>query len=373
MNVVIANRRLRFTLSCLLLMLLTLSTYAPAFAYKGASGTDVIDTPTIVDYPDSIASTGDSITRAFNTGSVPFTDAPANSWSTGTNTTVNSHYLRILQNNPPTGGNTYNDAVTGAVMADLNGQMATAIGQGVQYVTVLMGANDACTDTEAEMTPVADYRAQFQAAIATLSAGLPDARIYILSVPSIYTLWEILKDNASARLIWNLFDICQSMLANPLSKDPADVQRRERVRQRVIDYNTQLADVCAVYIHCRFDNNAVFNTAFVPSDVSTRDYFHPSIPGQAKIAGTTYTAGFDFRDGAAPASVAAVSKAGAGLSHAVTITARDNVGVAGIEYKINGGPYTRYTGPITLPAGSSLTYRAVDVNGTIETARTISP
>ena len=43
------------------------------------------DVPIIVNYPNSIASTGDSITRAFNTGSVPFTDAPANSWSTGTN------------------------------------------------------------------------------------------------------------------------------------------------------------------------------------------------------------------------------------------------------------------------------------------------
>ena len=52
--------------------------------------------PAVVGYPNAIASTGDSITRAFNTGTLPFTDAPANSWSTGTNNTVLPHYLRIL-------------------------------------------------------------------------------------------------------------------------------------------------------------------------------------------------------------------------------------------------------------------------------------
>jgi hypothetical protein len=47
--------------------------------------------------------------------------------------------------------------------------------------------------------------------------------------------------------------------------------------------------------------------------------------------------------------------------------------VAGIEFRIDGGSYTRYAGPVGLPAGSSLTYRAVDVNGTIETAHTLTP
>ena len=65
------------------------------------------------------------------------------------------------------------------------------------------------------------------------------------------------------------------MLAYPFSNLPGDVARRARVRQRNIDYNTQLAQVCASYTQCRFDNNAVFNTAFVRSDVTTRDYFHP--------------------------------------------------------------------------------------------------
>jgi hypothetical protein len=38
-------------------------------------------------YPSSMASTGDSITRAFNTGWLPLVDWPSNSLSTGSSTT----------------------------------------------------------------------------------------------------------------------------------------------------------------------------------------------------------------------------------------------------------------------------------------------
>jgi lysophospholipase L1-like esterase len=358
-----------------ILLAVLANSYLPTGAAKSVPFAQTITAPAIVNYPGSIASTGDSITRAFNTGSIPFTDSAGNSWSTGTNSTVMSHYSRILIDHTPISGHSFNDAVTGAQMVDLNSQVQSAVTQGVAYVTILLGANDACTDTEAQMTPVATYRAQFQTALNTVTAGLPDARIFVLSVPNVYNLWFILKDDASARSTWNLFGICQSLLANPTSTAQADVDRRNRVKQRVIDYNTQLAQVCATSIHCKFDNNAAFNTNFVPSDVSTRDYFHPTIAGQAKIATVSYGATFDFREGVPPATVAtlAVSRSKNGGSRLFTFAAVDNAGVAGIEYKINSGAWIRYGSPVSLANGSSLTYRAVDVNGNIEEARTISP
>lgn len=375
------TRFCRSIMAALFLVSAGAALYTSGAAAKGTSDAGIVAAPTIVDYPKSIASTGDSITRAFNTGGTPFTDAPANSWSTGTNSAVMSHYSTILVDQPLINGHYYNDAVTGAKMAGLDAQMSSVVTQGVEYVTVLLGANDACTSTEAQMTSVATYRAQFQTAMNTVTGGLPDARIYILSVPDIYNLWYILKDSSSARSTWNLYGICQSMLANPLSTDPADVDRRNRVRQRVVDYNSQLAAVCATSVHCRFDNNATYNAAFVPSDVSTRDYFHPSLAGQAKIAVTSYAAGYDFRDGVKPSSALSVLAKQAAIDvkqrpitdHQVAITARDNVGVAGIEYKLNGGPYTRYTGDINVPDGSTLLYRAVDVNGNSEAAKTFVP
>jgi lysophospholipase L1-like esterase len=255
-----------------------------ALAFAGASSAA---------YPSSMASTGDSITRAFNDCFFPFIDCPSASWSTGTNSTVNSHYRRILAANPAISGRNYNFAVSGADMADLNGQVQRAVSQGVEYVTILMGANDVCASSEAGMTPVSTFRAQYDQALATL-AGLPGVRVFVASIPNIYNLWAIYRDSFSARTVWALAGICQSMLANAGSNASADVARRERVRQRNIDYNTQLAAGCAVYFMCRFDGNAVFNTAFVRSDVSTRDYFHPSIAGQAKLANVTWAATFAF-------------------------------------------------------------------------------
>lgn len=248
-------------------------------------------------YPSSMASTGDSITRAYNDCAFPYVDCPAASWSTGTNTTVNSHYRRILAANPAISGRNFNNAATGADMADLLGQMQRTVSQGVEYVTVEMGANDVCASSEAGMTPVATFRAQFEQAMAAVTAGLPSARVFVASIPNIYNLWAIYRDSWSARTVWALAGICQSMLARPGSNADADVARRERVRQRNIDYNTQLAQVCAMYFMCRFDGNAVFNTVFVRSDVTTRDYFHPSVAGQAKLANVTWAATFAFATG----------------------------------------------------------------------------
>jgi len=144
------------------------------------------------------------------------------------------------------------------------------------------------------MTSVTTFASQFRAAMATITAGSPGASVYVVSIPDIYNLWSVLKGNGSARFLWSVFGICQSMLANPLSTASADVARRARIQLRNIDFNSQLKSICQIEFpsNCRFDENAVFNTKFVASDVSTRDYFHPSVAGQAKLASASWSAGY---------------------------------------------------------------------------------
>ena len=244
--------------------------------------------------PSSMSSLGDSITKGFNACGW-YSDCADRSWSTGGYTSVNSHYLRIRAKNGAINGRNFNDARTGAKMADLNAQAQAAVSRGVDYVTILMGANDACTSTEAGMTSVATYRAQLDAAMATLKNGLPNAAVFVGSVPDIKRLWFIGKDSSSARSAWSGFGICQSMLANPQSTAQADVDRRNRVQQRVRDFNTQLAQACAAYgTNCVFDNNAIFGYQFVLSQVSTWDYFHPNTSGQQVLATVSYGAGFGW-------------------------------------------------------------------------------
>ena len=82
------------------------------------------------------------------------------------------------------------------------------------------------------------------------------------------------------------------MLANPTSTAQSDVDRRARVLQRIVDYNTALAEVCAQYRQCLFDGNAAFEANFTKADVLHTDYFHPSLSGQAKFAAGTWAVGY---------------------------------------------------------------------------------
>jgi len=242
--------------------------------------------------PDSIASLGNSITRGFNACGW-YVDCTSRSWSTGDNSGVNSHYLRLRGLNLAISGHNYNDARTGAKARALAAQADTAVVQGAQYVTIEIGANDACTSSELTMTAVSTYRGNIDAGLDTLGRGLPNARVFIASIPDIKRLWKIGKDNFAARYAWSQFGICQSMLANPTSTNTADVARRDRVQQRVKDYNAELEKACVAYgPNCKFDGNAVFGYQFVLSQVSGWDYFHPDADGQRALAAITWDAGF---------------------------------------------------------------------------------
>jgi len=244
--------------------------------------------------PASMASLGDSITRGFNACGW-YTDCTSRSFSTGDYGSVNSHYLRIRAKNGAINGRNLNDARSGAKADAMPGQAATAVSQGVQYVTMLIGANDACTSSEAGMTAVGTFRGHIDAALATLKSGLPGARVFVISIPDVKRLWFVGKGSFSARTAWSLFGICQSLLANPTSTAAADEARRDRVRQRVVDFNTQLAQACAAYgPNCAFDGNAVFNYPFTLGQVSGWDYFHPNTAGQTVLASVSYAAGFGW-------------------------------------------------------------------------------
>jgi lysophospholipase L1-like esterase len=239
--------------------------------------------------PKSMAALGDSITRGFNACGF-FFDCTALSWSTGTDTKVDSHYLRLLALQPKISGKNYNDARSGAKMADLNGQALAAVSQHVQYVTILMGANDACTSSVGTMTSTADFQAQFQQALKTLAAGLPPkSPIFVASIPNVYHLWEIGHNDLQVVATWDALKICQSMLANPTSMNYPDVQRRQQVLDQIKAYNNVLGMLCGQLANCKFDGGAVYDYQFGLNLLSTWDYFHPNETGQATLASVTWS------------------------------------------------------------------------------------
>jgi lysophospholipase L1-like esterase len=236
--------------------------------------------------PSSMAAIGDSITRAADVCCF-YGDHPGQSWSTGYTSYdgIASHYERIKQLNSAITGHAWNDAVSGAKMDDAPGQATQAVSQHARYVTILMGANDLCTSSPATMTSTGSFEADFQSTMAILMAQNPRPYVFVSSIPNIYRLWTVLKGNSLARWAWANFHICQSMLGATRTEE-----ERLQVLAREQAFNQILADVCAKYTRCRWDDGAVYDYSFSASQVSTLDFFHPSLSGQAVLAKLTWNA-----------------------------------------------------------------------------------
>jgi lysophospholipase L1-like esterase len=232
--------------------------------------------------PDSIAAIGDSISQATDVCCF-YGNWPGQSWSTGGSSWggVTSHFERIRSANRS--ATAFNDSVAGARMRDGPAQAARAVQQRAEYVTVLMGANDLCTSSAATMTSPETFRAQFEETMRVLEGLPPGSHVFVGSIPNVYRLWQVLRGNVLAQSVWFLARICQSVLA------PTNTEaQRQLVVQRELAFNAILAEVCGRYPNCRFDNNGIYDFDFQPSQVSTLDYFHPSLAGQAVLARMTW-------------------------------------------------------------------------------------
>ena len=65
---------------------------------------------------------------------------------------------------------------------------------------------------------------------------------------------------------------------------------RNAARQRISDFNVALASVCAEFAPCTWDGGATHDLRFETTDLAF-DFFHLSVPGQAKLAQATWDAG----------------------------------------------------------------------------------
>ncbi len=128
-------------------------------------------------------------------------NAPAESWATGTDSAVGSHYLRLLAQNPAIAGKGFNDSVSGTNMSATYNQATIALGQGAEYVTIWSGTNDVCTPTTAGMTTTSSFAASLHLTLQNLSAA-PGIRIMVLSIPDLPGFWQQYHSNGAATSAW---------------------------------------------------------------------------------------------------------------------------------------------------------------------------
>lgn len=258
--------------------------------------------------PTRLFSIGDSITRAFD-ANLPL-ENPNLSWVNGfTNDTtdlfglpdVHSHNERISANFGD--NNRLNDsaAENGARMDDMAGQASVAAGRGINYATVMLGDNDVCQATVADIPTDAEFEQNFRLGMDTLLAQLaPGGTILITGIIDVARLHDVGMQKAGLAgvdcpTLWEKSGVCGSVL----SAQATDADRAN-VHARTLGFNSILQRVSGEYQAAHPDRfisytDSTFQWQFGPDDVSDIDCFHPSTAGQTAISRMTWDDG-PFRD-----------------------------------------------------------------------------
>jgi lysophospholipase L1-like esterase len=241
-----------------------------------------IEAPAAAAEVTTLAILGDSISLGVNACGSQGQCAAA-SWSGGSDPEVGSIAGRLAAASglEP---RVVNAAKDGGDVEDALGLVTEVVAADPQLVTVLLGGNDACAPSLDEMTATAEFEAQLTALFARIDDELPDAVILALSVPDIHHLWELGRGDARAVEVWNGSASCRNLLG-AADDDSADASaRRDAVSARVGEFNAVIERVCAATEGCVDDDGALHAYPFTVDEISSIDYFHPSIAGQRAIA-----------------------------------------------------------------------------------------
>ncbi len=244
-------------------------------------------------------------------------------WSTGYNAydpvfSLNERFeaadSTIYFENNATRDGFLNYAESGSKMDDFVGQANEVVASADQTpdntvgsLTILLGNNDVCSDSLESMTLPDQFESQYRAGLDVLAASMSTktAYIHVSSIPAIYWLWQVMRQNTWCRFFAWPFVPCQNLLANPdndcgagdshLDPDTIHVDdgpnciRRKQFHAKIRDiYNPILKKVLQEYVNTGRLPNAyyvdIFDIHFAAVHVNTGDCFHPSVEGHALMA-----------------------------------------------------------------------------------------
>ena len=255
----------------------------PAEAASTASAP--ADTPEL----DSMAALGHSgLTGTMSDPKQPWRDAHENSWATGDNPAVRSVYQRLLADHPTLEGHSYNYAVNGATIDDLEDQYDALMSE-AEVAPDLIVLEFVDNDTRCDGTDAVNavrFGRTLDAGLTRMAADLPDAQFYLTGPWASVELWTAWAAHHPEQVRANSGD------------GPCDVfdgrgRPREagmRSMQRIVDsYRAQLELVCARHPGCYTDNAALETFAPTDRDVAS-DLNHLSIAGHGKYAAIAWSA-----------------------------------------------------------------------------------
>jgi lysophospholipase L1-like esterase len=257
----------------------------------------------VVPLPSLLAAIGDSYSQAYSVLPTYLHDHPGFSWVVGSarNDGVFSLYerFRALGASPvvvdaATSGRQMKDAPR---QANLVVEAARKLRAGqTAYVTFELGTNDLCADPDPKTNPDT-FEKNLATAIATLRSGLPaGSRILMLSVPNFPHFRDITQADPAAKAKLTLpknSTQCPPYLGDngPFSMAQAnDYLSRYDAALESACREIEAVDSPSGKLSCTYNATLLADTDFGISDLSTVDYFHPSLSGQAKMAADAWAA-----------------------------------------------------------------------------------
>lgn len=249
--------------------------------------------------PLRLYSIGDSITRAFDAQFIA--DNPALSWVNGYHGVneanlglpdIHSINQRIYEVYGPVGRTNVIAAVNGARWDDGVSQAANVVVELPTFVTVMLGGNDVCRDTAADLPTDMELRGHVRATLESLDAALPaGATVQVVGIPDIKDLYDVGKDETGlfgldCEAIWTLTLLgfpCGSMLSPGNSEaDRLYVQQRNTTYNQIIRQETLAQDTISPRVYYRYSDAQ--QIAITGPMISPIDCFHPSALGEALIS-----------------------------------------------------------------------------------------
>lgn len=253
----------------------------------------VVAVPAHAQDPVDVAALGDSITNgASMSGTLGngVNDSTAN-WSTGTQSSVYSHYRHIKIDLGLSVGEINRVAKSGSTSNDLYRQ-AGYVSSITDYATILSGGNDICgSSTLTALPSKASYKANVLSAVDRLQSENARMVIALVSVPSMKKLYSVGITSADGRAAYDSGVVCRIALGTYSGETVAAAQaRRDAVDARIRDYNSALSEIAAIDSKVFYDNGAAYSAPFALADISPADFFHPSYTGQDLLATRTWDA-----------------------------------------------------------------------------------
>jgi len=253
--------------------------------------------------PSLLGAIGDSYSQGYSVSPSNLRDHIAFSWVIGS--ARNDGVFSLYERFKAIGGSpTVVDAATsGRQMKDAPRQANLVVAAAKKlkpgqtaYVTFELGTNDLCADPDPKTDPVS-FGTDLATAVSTLRAGLPaGSRILMLPVPDFPHFYDITQASAAARA--NLALPQNSFRCPPYLGDSGPFSMAQ-ANDYLARYDAALEGACSATtttdspsgkLYCTYNATLLADTDFRIADLSTVDFFHPSLSGQARMAANAWAA-----------------------------------------------------------------------------------